>query len=450
MKARVTAVLDRDKVVRGNSPGPSDPPFPPDLSTAALPPALQTAADQQVGPAGKKRGRYQKRQKAPENDLFTGGMPTNGIDLMALWELPQSAFTGARIKITRKKYASLEQELIDEGDIASYNMQNIARQYGQGDYYLYLSSAPNGLWKHRQTKISVSAQYAAAAGYQDYPVQTQPTMLPRISEARALQATADAMGASRPITVGDLASLMEMMADKTAAAITRSMPPPAPPAPPMAIEGMLMLWKTLMEVQNQSEERTLKLASRFMNSKIPDPEEAEEPGVMEGIIKALPQLLQLFVPQVQPNQAHQAGQAAPVQEPAPAKVNGTERPMPENANKAKVEEPAMTTDPNVPLNDAERKQFTAAVFMLKPFVGLILEAMQSGKSMKEVGEELADYIPGALEPQMLELAKLCRERGPRVLGIISPDLETDEAAEVVYVIAEVIKLTSIEMNEDKS
>ena len=153
----------------------------------------------------------------------------------------QTAYQGGRLKIIRKKYASLESELIGETDIASYNMQLIAREWGPGDYYVILSPDRQQLWKARNCKISIAPEYAANVGFQEYAGRetTSVNTLPRISEVRALQATAGALDGSKPITVADLASLLEMMADKTAQAINRSAPPPAQPMGPesMMVSG---------------------------------------------------------------------------------------------------------------------------------------------------------------------------------------------------------------------
>jgi len=427
-KPVVDAVLDRARLTSRLKSGPG--PALPMPDAPQEPPPLQVASN---SGKGRKRGPKPKAERSPENDLFAPGMPTNGIDLMALWELPTQAFQGGRIKITRRKYASLELELIDESDIASYQMQNVAKSFGQGDYYIQLSAASNGLWKARSVKMSVSAEYAAACGWQAYPVQAaQPATLPRISEARALQATAGALDGSKPITVGDLASLVEMVADKTAQAITRNT---APPAPPMGFESMMALWTAMMQMQKDSDDRSMKFAALVSGGKLPKPddEETEPPSLMESIAKSLPDLIRIFVPQNQPlqqrNEPTQPVQPNPSAEPQRGAA-GPAQPSPE--------EPAMQLDPNIPLNEEEQRMFAGAAFMLRPFVPVILQAMSSGKTMAEVGYELADYIPYKLEGQMVELARLCKERGPNVLGIISRDLCKDEAAEVVAAIAEII------------
>lgn len=401
-------------------------PDPPGMTTPPADPILESLEPPQDPP---KRGRGHKAgTKLPERDLFAPAMPTNGLDIMALWNLPPSAFQGGRLKISRRKYASMDLELIAETDIASYSMQNIASEFGPADYYLMLSPDNQQLWSRKNAKVSVSPQYAASCGFQSYPA-TPATMLPRISETRAMQATAQALDGSKPLTVADLASLVEMVADKTAAAMSRSIPAPAPP---MGMEAMLMLWKTLTDLQTAAEERTLKLASRFMDGHVKDDEEKPEPTLMDGVIKALPTILGMLVPQAQV-------QPAPVAEPqirteiAPA----VPQPPPNPAPQPEIE--PMPTVPDIPMTEEERQKFVGSATMLRPFVPLILKLVQSGKPVQEVAAELADYVPWKLEDELIELSRLTQERGPACLALITPSLANPEGAQLVKVIAEIIQ-----------
>ena len=391
-------------------------------------------------PKGKPRGPYQKRrEKEPGGQLYAPGLPTNGLDLMAVWQLPRAAYEGGRLKITRRKYASLELEIVAESDVASYNLMSLAREYGAGDYFLYLSPDNTGQWPVRNAKVSVSPQYAANAGYQVYTSQpNQMNMLPRISEARALQATAGAMQSGQPLTVADLAQLVEMVADKTAAAIRAA----NPPAPPMGMDAMLTLWRTLTELQNSAEERTLKLAARFQEGghlveTVPPP----EPTFMEGVLKALPAIIQMFIPT--------PGKPAPTQPvPVASVVPKVEMGQPGQPGQSEdtsapgqpeTEPKPMPINPVVPLTEAEQHHFASSIYMLRPFVPLILQAFASGRSMPELAKEFEGYIPWRLEGEIVELAKLVNERGNMVLAMISPQLATDQVAQLVAELAVILQ-----------
>ena len=90
---------------------------------------------------------------------------------------------------------------------------------------------------------------------------------------------------------------------------------------------------------------------------------------------------------------------------------------------------------NVPLTQPERDQFSLAVFMLSPFVDLILRMMADGKPMDLVAAELVEFIPSRLDDQVLTMARFTAERGPGVLALISPRLATPQGAELIQQIA---------------
>jgi hypothetical protein len=345
---------------------------------------------------------------------------------MAQWELPPVAFRGGRLKITRRRYASLEHELVGESSVEAYEMGDISRNYGPGDYYLYLSADPQKLWKPRNCKVSISPEYAATSGYQSYPVQSMPQQpdpaLPRISEARALQATASALDGTKPLMVGDLASLVEMVADKTARAIREQAPPPSMGMGP---ESMMTLWTALNQMQAQAEERTLKLMARFQGREREEEEPKPEPTWADAIMKSLPVLLSI----IQPKPAEPVPTLATTQHPAAQEV-AQPQPQPEESVSQRIE---------VPLNEEEVKEFAGAIFMLRPFVPLILDMMSKSTSMEAIAADIVDYIPGKLENQMIKLANLTKARGPKVLGIISPDLATDRGAELVVELVKILE-----------
>ena len=367
-----------------------------------------------------------KRGRPPQDreGIFIPTTPTNGADLMALWDLPVPAYKGGRLKITRRRYASLEHELVGESSVEAYEMGDISRDYGPGDYYLYLSADPQKLWKPRNCKISVSPEYAAASGYQTYPVQSVPQQhdpaLPRISEARALQATASALDGTKPLLVGDLASLVEMVADKTARAIRDQ----APPSMGMGPESMMTLWTALNQMQAQAEERTLKLMSRFQGKDRDEDEQKPEPTWADAIMKSLPVLLSIL----QPKPA----------EPAPVPVQNQQPAIQEQQQPLQQEDP-MGQRIELPMSKEEVESFAGATFMLRPFVPLMLQMIKENPDVDALAQELADYIPIKLEAQMIELAKLAKERGAKVLNVISPELATEQGVKLVAEIAKILQ-----------
>lgn len=350
------------------------------------------------------RGRPPKAT-VPGDSIFAPAMPTSGGDLMAMWDLPPVAYEGGRLKVTRRRYPTNEQELIGESTIAEYSMQDLAALHGPGDFYLQLSADPQKLWTVKHAKVSIAAPYAAAAGFSaDY----RPPQLPRISEARALSATASALDGSRPLTVADLASLMEMMADKTAAAIRAATPSSTGQNLGMDTGSMMLLWKSMSDMQREAREETMRLVTTMQNGSSPaEPGEAEPPSWIGSAMQALPQVLQMFA------------------KPAPAP--GT---APVMAGPA----PVIDEDPpvEVPLTAQEAGQFDLAKLMLKPFIPNIIQSLDVSPTVAAVATELLDYIPGRLEPQLIKLDQLVTERGPAVLNILSNQLANPRGADLVH------------------
>ena len=228
--------------------------------------------ESKIPKAPKSPGRVEaaaNRPRLPGERGFQPGQPTNGPDLIATWELPSQAHTSGRLKVSRKKYPTGELELLAEMLVQDYNLTRLAHDFGPGEFYLLLSADPQQLWKMRNCKIIVSPEYAAQAGYQTYPPERQPVQsyMPRISEANALQAAAGALGGDRPLTVRDLAQLVEMVSDKTAEAIQRRQPT----TPPIQGDPM-QFFGAVLQMQQSMEDRAFKVAERLLGGRIDNPE----------------------------------------------------------------------------------------------------------------------------------------------------------------------------------
>jgi hypothetical protein len=241
-------------------------------------------------------------------------------------------------------------------------------------------------------------------------------MLPRISDANTLQTTATALAMDRPLTVRDLAQLMEMMADKTAEAMTRRNPAPQLQGDPMNF------FQACLTMQQTMEDRAFKVAERLMNGRGPT-DEPPEPSFANEMMKLIPTMLAAFKRPDPPTPPGPAAQAIYAQEPPP------------------LQEPAMTPqEPQIaiPLSQQEAEQFSLAVAMLRPWVPHIMNALGTEPDTTKVAQALERFIPPALEGQLSDLNKLAQERGPAVLALISPELATPRGVELVTRIVSII------------
>jgi len=351
--------------------------------------------------------------------IFQPGQPTSGADLMAIWDLPQQAHRAGRLKVSRKRYPTNELELLDEMLVEEFDLGRLAHDFGPGDYHLLLSADPQKLWGLHNCKVSVAPEYAAARGFQVYqerqPVQSY--TLPRISEANALQAAASALGQTdRPLKVSDLAQLMEMMADRTAEAITRRQPAQLPPmqGDPMQFFG------AVLTMQQSMEDRAFKVEERLMAGR-PVDVEPNESSFAGDMMKLIPTLLQAF----------KRPDPAPVP-PAPAQAVYADNPP------ALQETPPMQPQIQIPLTEEEAGRFALAVGMLRPWVPQVLNALSTETDVTKVAADLEGFIPPRMEQQLVDLNRLVQERGVSVLALIHPDLATPRGAELMQKVAAIL------------
>ena len=325
---------------------------------------------------------------------------------MALWELPPAAHRGGRLKVSRKRYPTNELELLAEMTVAEYNLRQLAHDFGPGELYLLLSADPQKLWGLHNCKLAVAPEYAAAAGFQSYPVAQPPVpYMPRINEANALQATANALaGTDRPLTVRDLAQLVEMVADRTAETMARRNPATQLQGDPMQFFG------SVLQMQNVMQENAIRMAERLSGREPLD--EPKESNYVQEILQHLPTLLQAFKRPDPPNPPQTQVPSAPIQET-----------------------PSMQPPIQVPMTEEEIQSFSMASGMLGPWVPHILNALEHEPDTQKVAADLERFIPPALEQQLINLAKLSAERGPAVLGVLAPDLANPRGADLIGRIA---------------
>jgi hypothetical protein len=345
-------------------------------------------------------------------------MATEGRDLMAAWDLPPAAWTGAQMKICRKKYGSQQLDLVNTSTLEDYSLEGTAREYGAGEYVLIFPGDPLKSWGAHSISVPVSADYARTVGFNNLPASmaAPAPQMPRISEARAFTETAAAMAApGSAFTPQAMMQLVEAVADRVA---QRIQPAPAVVAPvnPMEQFGTMFQFFQMMQTQQAS---AIKSAFEMAGMKAPGNEEPTPTNWAEVAMAVGPPLLEsvktIFQrPEpIHPQPAAAPMQAAPIQEPAPMI--------------------------QVPLSQAEAAPMARAIAMLRPFVGMIVTGLERLEDGAELAPDLAAYIPGPLAPQLVTLAGFAAARGKNVLAIISPSLATDRGLECLIALGDLLK-----------
>ena len=365
--------------------------------------------DAQVQPP-QRRPRREKPPTLEGQAGFAPSMPTTGADLVAQWQLPPAAWREGRLKINRKIFGSNASELLAESSVEDFNLAGLARDFGPGDFYLFLSPHPARAWGQHNCKVSVSPQYASAQGYQAYPVE-RPPVLPRLADAEAMRHTAAALARPEPIDSSNLALLVESVVERT----IRSLPAhnPVLPGQGMGFHDAMQFFQSMDHIREVAEEKAEKRILALMGRGSDDDEAPKEQGFTELIAQAIPGILKAFTPQPAP---------APPAPPASAPVQAPTLAPPQ------VQEDEMF---EVPLTPEEAQQFSLAVGMLQPFAPRILAMLQQTQDDQAIAAELASFVPFPLKGQLVKLAALGAERGSGVLGLIDPDLMTDRGLSVL-------------------
>jgi hypothetical protein len=353
---------------------------------------------------------------------FRALTPCIGSDLLVDWGLPTSAYDEGRVRVQRRKVVNGMQtgevEILRVDLVRDYNLSTLAALYGPGDYYLYLSPSPQALWTMHHCKVSVSPQFAADAGWGKVGAPVQE--MPRINDIRTFDMMAKALEPGRPVTMGEMGTFVETIVEQTVKRL-QPMQTPVTAAPP-GMEQVVGLWQTLTTIQNDARKEALAMlkAAQGANSG----EDGEEKDIFSTIIgegmKALPELVKLFT---QPRQEFA---------PQPSQPAGPPQPTLGDADPQTQEAFAM-------LSQDELTRLGSTLNVLKQYGPLLLNMLKGTPIVKAVAQDVAKWIPPAMERDIIELAELVATRGPALLAIIHPGLVTPAAAELITELAAILK-----------
>jgi hypothetical protein len=314
--------------------------------------------------------------------------------------------------------------LVAEIPLAQYSLQTIAASYGPGRYMLVLSGDPSQRWsRHEILSISVAPEYATTAGWDPNP---RPQLLPSVADTRTLDQAARSISEQRPMTAGDVASLIETITNGVFERVRPLMAPRPIENPMGGVEQMMGMFTFFNQMNERAESRIMKLAGIPQ----PKPEEEEEMG-WPGIIKqGLPILGNIVQGIMNPPKQQVLGAQQP--------MNAQPQVLPMTSSPSSVQ-PESTGSPEkniqVPLTPEEIKQVAPAVNLLRPFVGFILEALEKAPTGEAASTGMETYIGEAFEEPLYNLAMWTEERGPLVLAIIDPALATVKGREMILALA---------------
>jgi len=349
---------------------------------------------------------------------FAPQFPTDGRELMAAWELPQSAWDTESVKVGRCVIGTNRVTLLHSEPIRDFSMARCAGEYGPGKYRI--SPGP-GPYSSKQVTLEIDEVYARREGWGQAP--TAP-VLPSSHELMAAQTFQKAQAG--PVDRLELMAMIET-------AIQRSQPP----AP--ALDPITLMMKGF-ELSNTFQAKSLDLAKSMLG--VNTPAEAAPRTMADVLVEMGPSILetiQKIVPAIAGAVASSNARAAapqppppPPHRPAPALATNGAEPM------SRELAPVVHTEPP-PLTQEEIAAISPIVAVMKPYAGILAQQLTTAPP-----EELAQQLSGLLGPELdasiLALDDACLKHSPAVLLHIGPGLATAAAALVVNELARIIKM----------
>lgn len=347
---------------------------------------------------------------------FAPQFPTDGRELMAAWELPQSAWDTESVKVGRCVIGTNRVTLLHSEPIRDFSMARCSGEYGPGKYRI--SPGP-GPYSSKQVTLEIDEVYARREGWGQAPATPA---LPSSHELMAAQTFQKAQAG--PVDRLELMAMIET-------AIQRSQPP----AP--ALDPITLMMKGF-ELSNTFQAKSLDLAKSMLG--VNTPAEAAPRTMADVLVEMGPSILetiQKIVPAIAGAVASSNARAAatqppppPPHRPAPALATNGAEPM------SRELAPVVHTEPP-PLTQEEIAAISPIVAVMKPYAGILAQQLTTAPP-----EELAQQLSGLLGPELdesiLALDSVCLKHSPAVLLHIGPGLGTAGAALVVHELARII------------
>lgn len=343
-------------------------------------------------------------------ERFTPAMPTTAEELMAAWELPPEAWERTTVKTTRFIRGTQQMELLSSCPLPEWSLDDMARTYGPGTYRIQAGPGP---YRTKNTTVTVSREYADAAGFAAAP-QYIPAPSPIEQQAARTFQQATQAGVD-PVS---LAAMIQTAVDNALQRVN-----------PRKDEGSsLDLILKGFELANNLTTRSMETAKNMLGmgagAAEPTPTSWAEVALQLG-----PTLLGTLQTAIMQSRQTPPPAPAPAAAPAPAPQRPTLPPPAEGAH-------AMPGHPAFPPAPAE----AAPILNIMRNYGPVLRGhLESETHPNELAAQLSGLIGPDLDPAILAAADHAKEHGPEFLGNAAPYLATPKAAAVLIAWAELIR-----------
>lgn len=360
---------------------------------------------------------------APRNEggKFASEYPTDGRELVLLWEMPETALHSERVKIARYLPGTQQTQLVGDCPIVDFDLGQVTRDFGPGRYLL--KPGP-GQYSARTCTLNLSEEYARANGWRSVPMlpKQEPTATDAYLADRMTRATREALPAV------DVATMIELAVQKALAAQPRAQTPD----PTTSVMSGFELAMTMMDK-----------ARNFVNPAAAVVEK-EPASLGDALMAHGPQLLGILQ---QGLSMLAAPKAAPAVQPAPARPQPMQTaPQPSApvptlpaGPHTRTEEEAMHEVEALHLDQETANAVGPILGVLNEFAPKLIHFLGMPIPASALGAQLAGMIGPDLEESALALAEVVALKGPGILGIRYPEMATPKAAEVVAACAAALR-----------
>ena len=336
-------------------------------------------------------------------ERFTPAMPDDGRELMMTWEVPPEDWDKLTVKTQRFRPGTQQLEIIFSCLPREWRLEEVAQRYGPGTYRI---QAGPGIYRAKNTTITVSREYAAEAGYEPAPAMTPAPDPQQMMAARTAQ-----QAMTGPV---DPISLAQMIQTAVNTALAQAQPKTETSALELVMKGF--------EMANTMTQRSMESARTMLG--VAEPAAMTPKGWAEVALELGPSLLSTL----------QSAMAAPRPQapaPPPRPTIATHQPPP--GEQTMPQQPPPQTFPDPP------QETVPLLRIMQQYAGMLASRLDSPAPPENLAAQLAGLLGADLDPSVLATADHVAEHGPGILGNASPALATPKAAAVLAAWARILR-----------
>lgn len=354
-----------------------------------------------------------------EQGQFAGSAPTTAQELMRAWELSQESWNTERVKVFRHVMGTRTEQLVHECPLPEWSLERIAGRLGPGTYRMAPGPGPN---RSKSATVHVGPEYAQDCGWGEAPPEA-----PRASELVARRTMEQAVhGPTDPLA---LAQMIETIMERRERDLMQRIQPQN-----QGMDAMTLMLKGF-EMSNMMMSKSMEAAKSLVGV---GGEEKGPATIADVLMQLGPDILKTL--QAVVTAPRPMPQAQPGPRPMPQAQPGP-RPMPQALPEPKpepepqeVEMSQETRDAVLKLTQEEQDAIAPAIGLFKPYVGKLTPML--GKFPASL---LAGNIAGYIGPDFVDATialKIISERDRSILGVIAPELDSEEGLKLVQELAD--------------